>query len=350
MPDTSSGAPGKPRTAAARPASGGPAADRPAVGRPAPGKQAPGGPAASRPVRRPRPGRGYRLAGVLVVVVALIAAGSLAVAMSRGRAAAGQGTGSRPGGAPARTRDLAAAWVAGQVSRTATVSCDPSMCRLLQAHGVPGGELYRLGPQATSPLHSTVVVATPTVRAQFGNVLSSVYAPAVLASFGTGPARIDIRQIAPDGAAAYLSALAADLHSRKTSGTELLSSNRIALSATARGQLVAGRVDARLLITMAGLAAIHPIYVMEFDGFAPGAAYGLPLRFADVTQAGHGAHATGTAHSVTAAFVRAMTAFMRGQHSPFRPDHSQTVRTASGQVVLRIEFAAPSPLGLLGPH
>ena len=51
----------------------------------------------------------------------------------------------RPGrgatAAEAKTRELAAAWVAAQVSRTATVSCDPAMCRPLEADRIPVSDL-----------------------------------------------------------------------------------------------------------------------------------------------------------------------------------------------------------------
>lgn len=49
------------------------------------------------------------------------------------------------------------------------------------------------------PLGSDVVVASLAVRNEFGTRLQSVYAPVVIASFGTGAGRIDIRAIAPDG-------------------------------------------------------------------------------------------------------------------------------------------------------
>ena len=107
------------------------------------------------------------------------------------------------------------------------VACDPVMCQVLAAHGVPSRLLDPLGPATASPLRSEIIVATARVRAQFGNLLSSVYAPAVLASFGSGPARIEIRQTAPHGAAAYRAMLRADLLRRRMSGAELLHSSRI---------------------------------------------------------------------------------------------------------------------------
>ena len=83
----------------------------------------------------------------------------------------------------------------------------------------------------------------------FGSRLATVYAPQTLASFGSGAARIDVRVIAPDGAAAYRTALAADLRARRAAGLQLLADPRVSAQASARSQLAAGRVDERLLMT-----------------------------------------------------------------------------------------------------
>ncbi len=71
----------------------------------------------------------------------------------------------------------------------------------------------------------------------------------------------------------------------------------------------------------------------------------MPLRQADLAEDGH-AHQ----RAVSAGYVRAMLSFLRAQHGPFRPARVQAMRLPDGAAVLRIEFTAPSPLGLLGPH
>jgi hypothetical protein len=307
-------------------------------------------PAALPTAKRPgRSGRPYRIAGVILAVVALVVAGVIALLLS-GRTTPRHGTGLGPpsGGTGAVARTRAAAWVAGQVSPTAMVACDPVMCQALRAHGVAAGRLYQLGPQTTSPLRSQIIVATAVVRAQFGNVLSSVYAPAVLASFGLGPDRIDIRPTAQHGAAAYRALLSADLANRKVSGTQLLHSGRITAAPIARRQLAAGHVDGRLLSAIAQMAATHPMFIVDFGIPAPGAGPGMPLRQADLAEDGHAYQHAG--HVVRAGYVRSMVAFLHAQHGPFRPARVQTVHLAGGLAVLRIEFTAPSPLGLLGPH
>jgi hypothetical protein len=281
-------------------------------------------------------------------VAALVAAALIALLMS-GRPAGGHRTGQGPQAraAAAAVRGRAVAWVAGQVSRAAVVACDPVTCQALRAHGIPAADLYSLGPQTTSPLRSQIIVATAAVRAQFGNLLSSVYAPAVLASFGSGADRIEIRQTAPHGAAAYLASLNADMANRKASGNELLRSGRVTAATIARRQLAAGDVDGRLLLAIAQMAATHPMFIVDFGSPAPGADPDVPLRQADLAEDAHAHHRAG--HAVSAGYVESMVSFLRTQHGQFRPSRVQTVHLG-GDTVLRVEFAAPSPLGLLGPH
>jgi hypothetical protein len=293
-------------------------------------------------------GRPYRIAGVILAVVALVVAGVIALLLSGGNTSRhGTSLGPPAGGAGALVRQRAAAWVAGQVSRAAVVACDPVMCQALMAHGVAENRLYQLGPQTTSPLRSQVIVATAAVRARFDNVLSSVYAPAMLASFGSGADRVDIRVTAHHGAAAYRAMLSSDMASRKASGTQLLHSGRIAAAAIARRELVAGAVDGRLLITIAQIAAAHPLFIVDFGSPAPGADPDMPLRQADLAEDVHAHHA---GRAISAGYVRAIVSFLRTQHGAFRPAQVRPMRLPDGVAVLRIEFTAPSPLGLLGPH
>ena len=109
------------------------------------------------------------------------------------------------------------------------------MCAALQAHGIAPGNLLVLRPSSADPLGSDVVIATPAVRSQFGRRLASVYAPVVIASFGTGDLRIDVRAMAPDGAAAYRAALAADLAARRGAGQRV--------AAEPAGQRLGGRPE-----------------------------------------------------------------------------------------------------------
>jgi hypothetical protein len=207
------------------------------------------------------------------------------------------------------------------------------MCAALVQHGVPAGNLLVLGPGASDPLGSAVVMATAAVRGMFGARLVTVYAPQTLASFGVGQARVDVRAVAPDGALAYRAALAADLRARQVAGLQLLRNRRIALPSAARAELAAGRVDARLLITLAALAVNGPVQVLGFSDDGPGASMGTPLRAAEIMAAGRSGPS--------------MLAFLRAQRAPYLPAQSGLSPAPGGETVLTVEFAAPSPLGLL---
>jgi hypothetical protein len=210
--------------------------------------------------------------------------------------------------------------------------------------GFPAGGLLVLGPGAADRSGSAVIIATAAVRDEFGGRLAAVYAPAVLASFGSGSARVDIRVVAPHGAAAYSSALRAGLADRKQLGALLAHSSRIRVSATARRQLLAGQVDSRLETTIVDVAAQHRIHIMAFADSGPGASAGQPLRSADLGRPGRAA-APGAA-----AFIRSLLAFLRAQRSLNRPAQIEILRLAGGQQALRVEFPAPSPPGPLAPN
>ena len=230
-------------------------------------------------------------------------------------------------------RDQAAAWAARQVSAAAIIACDPAMCAALAERGVAAGNLLVLGPGTADPLGSNVVMATAAVRGIFGARLGSVYAPELLASFGTGAARVDVRIVAPDGADAYRTALGADVKARQAAGAQLLRDSRITLTPPARADLAAGQVDARLLITLAALAAREPVQITGFRDGGSAASPGLPMRTAALT--------------APTATARTMLAFVRAQRSPYLPAQAALTRATDGESVLTVEFAAPAPLGLL---
>jgi hypothetical protein len=287
----------------------------------------------------------WRRLGMLGLVLVVFAAGALTVALIRNAAVAspaGQaeaGPGSRGLLAAASARREAADWIAAQVSRGAIVACDPVMCRTLQAHGFPAGSLLILGSSAADPLGSAIVVATAAVRSQLGSRLTSEYAPDMLASFGSGTVRVEVMVTAADGAAAYQRALTADASARRATGKELLGNAHIGAAATAKSDLSGGRVDARLLITLAALAHQGQVRILAFGGGSPGASPGVPLRTVKVASP---AGADGNA------YLERARAFLHAQRAPYLASSITIARLASGRSVLRVGFSAPSPLGLLG--
>jgi hypothetical protein len=305
----------------------------------------------------------WRVISALILAATLFCGGVVTVTLIRGttagKAAAGGaqsagtgpvGTGAanggqQPGGAAigaaAAARTAAAAWMARQVAPAAIVACDPQMCAVLESNGIPAGRLLVLGAGNAGPLGSDVIVSTEAIREEFGSRLTSVYAPVALATFGSGSAQVAVRVVAADGSAAYLRSLQADATARRAVGALLLRNPHVRVSPACRRQLAAGQVDTRLLSAIGALATPYHLDITGFGASAAGASPGVPLRSADIAPA-----PAGPGRDV--ATLNSVKRFLLAQQTPFRPADVTTVRLVSGQTVLRVEFTAPSPLGLLG--
>ena len=283
----------------------------------------------------------------LIVIPALVI-GSLTVVAVRhftgtGRppsaAAAGQEAATRH---EAAVRGQAAAWVAQQVSPGVAVSCDQVMCAALEARGLPSRDLLVLGPLSRDPRSSAVVVETGAVRALFGTSLDRAWAPAVLASFGSGSAGITIRVVASHGAVAYQTAQASDMAAAKAAGARLLADRRITVQTSARSQLTGGLVDLRLMSALTALSRHLPVSVVGFGNVGPGVSAGVPLRYADLSPTSQAGGQT------QAGYARSVRSALSGLDTSLRPVRTVPVVLPDGQAVLRVEFTAPSPLQVPG--
>ncbi|HWM95675.1 MAG TPA: hypothetical protein VNO54_01345 [Streptosporangiaceae bacterium] len=289
-----------------------------------------------------------RLALILTICV-VVAAAAIVSVVQVGGTSSRTASAPRPHAAPpappawargtaGAARTQAATWVASQLSSAETVGCDPLMCAALRAHGVAASRLLPVTSGAagsdaagSGAVGAGVVVASaPAVQG----------APVLLASFGSGASLVEVRTAPPGGSADYQRAAAADLAARRSAGTQLLNSQRIQVAGPVAGQLQAGEVDARVLIMLAMLASQHPWRVVGFAGASPG----VPLTEAPFRQV--------TITGPDAADLAASLAMVRAQRAPYQPARAVVVRlpggqAAQGQMALRIDFAAPSPLGLL---
>jgi hypothetical protein len=292
------------------------------------------------------------LAGVVALAVVLIAAGALALALTRSarhdtvrNAGDSKAAAARAAAAGRLAANVASAatWVVGQVSPTVEVSCDPAMCQALAQRGFPVQRLDELGQMRANPFASTIVVATPALRRQFGAGLNADWAPEVLAGFGGGSERVTVRVMAKRGAHAYTSALRADRRQRGAVGAFLIASSQVVTTPAAKSALAAGDVDARLLLAISALASQHPIDILAFGQTWPGASADIPLRTAEL------AANDPAAYLPELVYLQAVTGLLRLQPAAYRPAHISTVRFA-GRTALRIEFPAPSPLGLLSAY
>ena len=313
---------------------------RPGIGR----RQPPYARAGSADLAQSAPARSrsawrWRLTAIVlaVAILALVAvqlSGVLSKPGPRGEPAAHAGnSGASLLSAAAAVRDQAALWVTQQAGSATIIACDPLVCSALLGHGMPAGRLLPLQSAGASPFGADVIVASPSVRSEYGSDLTSLYAPTVIASFGSGATRVDVRAIAPQGGAAYRAAEGPDLADRKAAGAQLLRNPRFHATAQAARRITAGQVDARLLVTLASLVSQRTVSVGSFGDTGPGA----PVEFRQVTITSPG----GREGALTADLDQ-----VRTQRAPYLPD-SATIVHLGGPNGLRIEFGAPSPQGLL---
>lgn len=282
-------------------------------------------------------GRRKRLPVLIAAVLVVAAIGALAFAL--GRHGRKDQAGSQPGAAvatAAAVRYQSAAWVARQVDRDAIIACDPVMCAALHSRGYPAANLLPILPSRPDPLGAELVVATAAVREQFGARLATVYAPQVIASFGTGQARIDIRMIPAQGAAGFGSRLAAEERAARSQGAQILGNRKIKVSPGASAALAAGHVDERILATLAILAQQHPVHVIAFGDANPGAGPGVPLRSVDLAGTDRAAGLR------PAVYQHWLLGFLRAQRAEYLATSITAGRGAGGQAVVSVEFAAPS--------
>jgi len=311
-----------------------------------------GGPAAITTGRRRSGIRWPLVAFVLVLVIAALVGLQLSGALSQHSQGSGTASGTTSGrsgtsgtsgnggngalSAAAAARASAATWIAEQVTASDLISCDPLMCSALQADGVAASRLMTIQPTSTDPLGADVVAATSSVRSQFGSALVSEYAPQLLASFGTGASRVDVRAVANFGAAAFQASEQADLAARRSAGQQLLRRGLLPIGDQGAGQVRSGQVDSRLLTTLAALLSQRAVDVSSFGDTGPGA----PILYRQVTivdapgQTGTGA-------------LDADLRQAQEQTGSYRPARAAIVHLANGQSALRIEFGAPEPPGLL---
>jgi Protein kinase domain len=302
---------------------------------------------AGQPAIRPRSarrGRGrtrrrWRAAVFLAAIVLAASAGVVAFNLPRHGAASqrlsGRTSQSQELASETAVRTKAINWILQQVSRTEIVSCDQQICTDLLNAGFPN--VLPLGNTSTDPLASNLVVVTAAIRTQFGDRLANVYAPVVIASFGSGNAKIDIRWVFPGGTASYRAVKQAALSARKTADALLLANSRIEVSPTARAQLLSGDIDPRLPQLLAIMAHSHPVSIVDFVNQSPGGGPASLLRSVDLATVDTAAHLT------RAAYLGWMEAFIHAQTAQYLPTWAKPV-TLTGQPVLRIGYGAPSPL------
>ncbi|MGD0063236.1 MAG: hypothetical protein ABSB76_07335 [Streptosporangiaceae bacterium] len=284
-------------------------------------------------------GRRRRLAIVLSALVAMAVGAGITLAFTGADPQASPGA--RPSDAAQSTtalqqqaalyRQEAAKWVADQLSPGVLVSCDQATCDEVQQAGFPAGQLMVLAPTAPDPMGAAVIIASPAIRSQFGTRLASVYAPQVIAKFGSGPEEVDVRWLFPGGTAAFDAQQATDSKKRIAAGTQVASNQNLHASPAAKAELMAGEIDPDLVTTLGYLCHQTVVQLVAFTDSSPGEGYSVPLRGAEILAATPGALAT-------------ISAVFHAQLAAFAPIHTVVAKNASGLSVVTVTYGAPSPM------
>jgi hypothetical protein len=219
-------------------------------------------------------------------------------------------------GQPDRPLAEATAWLSDHAPRGDRIVVDDSVRVDLVRQGREGDDLlWHAGPEVAAG--APWVVSTAAVRraARTDVALAVVLdGSRVVASFGRGDDLVEIRSADADAVApapAPADAPAGD-PARRAAGRELLANPSVLVTGPARADLLAGRVDPRVLTTLAVLAATRDVGV---DGFlrVPGDPPGTPLRIVRIVRLGD--VAIGGSNPA----VEEVIATVSAQTSAFRP-------------------------------
>lgn len=290
-------------------------------------------------VSRPPAGRRRRLVVALSAVVALVLGAGITLAFTETNQKAASPA--RPSDPAVRNmtplqqavfyRLAAAKWVATEAGPGVQVACDLTMCGEAEQAGFPAGRLMVLPTTAPDPLGADLVIATPAIQSQFGTRLASVYAPQIVARFGSGPEEVDVRYLPPGGTVAFDSQLATDRKRRVTAGVQLAGNQNVHAGPAARAELQAGQVDPLIVITLAQLANRIPVKLVAFTDPAPGEGLSVPLRGAEI-----GAVKPGDLAAILAEFT--------SQQGVYAPVRKPVIKSINGESVVTVTYGAPSPM------
>jgi hypothetical protein len=189
-----------------------------------------------------------------------------------------------------------------QVAGYATLAMDPDVG--LRPSGLGGWADYR------------VVVSTASLRAlpdTYPQADEALRHSELVAAFGRGRDRVEVRRIVPDGTAGpgptgatANDANDLDIIAAATAGAALVRNPSIEFAPAARDALIAGEVDERLMTTLVALAVDRELQVSDFPVDPAEAETDAPRRIVEVRAA-----SDGDAHAIAGV--------LHAQQAPYRP-------------------------------
>jgi hypothetical protein len=240
-------------------------------------------------------------------------------------------------------------WVDANLPVDARIIADSAVMADLARTGTPAWDLldYRkLDAQRSAAVAGNwrvydFVVSTPAMRRGVdpaGQTRVAIASSTVVASFGVGGGRVEVREVDARGPDAAAGRTAAAEQASSEAGRQLLTSRSIRLSPDAAQQVVSGDVDGRLLSTLVGLSGQHSLTVGSFTDPDAGGLFPNRLRQVSVLVV------DGVLVQDQSPQVTSVTNWLAAQTDPFRPG---AVAVHGNELLIRFRLPGPNEAGVL---
>ncbi len=193
---------------------------------------------------------------------------------------------------------------------------------------------------ATAPTGSDVRDSVPSA------LRNSYDRSRLMAKFSAGGLVTEVRQVLDGTPDEVKASLATEKAARKAAGKEIVGIERITLSRAAEADLLAGRVDSRVMLALVGLSTHVELSVESFpidpaDKAAGAPARGMRINFLEREGIEAGSAALAKVYD-----------FLDVQVAPYRPMdvNLNDAAVEDGFPVLAINYDAPGALGLITPR
>ena len=183
------------------------------------------------------------------------------------------------------------------------------------------------------------VVSTNSVRTfpnAGGEVQTALRNSVVVARFGSGIQRVEVRRIEPGGVAAARQTATAQQQTMAAAGADLATNSSLTLADLAASQLRAGQVDPRVMSTLAYLAGEHKLTVSAFPVVRGEGGTTDVLRQVRIPSLDGRSLTTGSTAAAT------VVGFLKSQSPPYAPS---AVRNDGDTVT--VTYSTQTPAGLI---
>lgn len=240
-------------------------------------------------------------------------------------------------------------WVSANLPVDARLVADSAVMADLAKAGIPGWDLVDYRALDAQPATDAAagwrvydyIVSTPALRTGLsasGQVRTALASSTVVASYGAGPGRVEVREIDAQGLPAAADRVSKAEAASAAAGRQMLSSERVKLSPVAAQQVVTGMVDGRVLSVLVGLGSQFSLTVAGFSDPDPGGMFENRLRQVAVLVV------DGTLVADRSQQVAAVTDWLAAQQGAFRPS---AVAVHGNQLLIRFRLLGAQEIGAL---